>query len=430
MDHSKLEAHVEILPSGRIRVAFASPEADPTRISARHRLILHGGSVEVDVHSGWSTPDLDIWDLDAAMWWVPGVFGDAFADQLLALATDPVAGQAHRALPFHPSALTDIVRRLALGRWLLRWWPSSRSGVPRLDVAILELELGGLTWQAEPCFAESQVAEALLAPNLRDWLDAKLLVTGLPEATQLAAQEVVDLAGRAILDVVDFDTPGFRDVVAVLDSPDGLREPSRRALASIVDAPETQVWKRGADRVLGSPTHKHEVALIAGEEGPLGLPALASGVATTDWAQVAPRLTSGAEDDLLWQVRPSNDELQIQVDLESGDSQGDLYARVYHARSTLPLALFKLERQGLLYTGFAALPLPPDAFDASELWVDAVSPGYAHPPRTSPDEVNHARARRDLIRTVLRNRSRVAADSLGGDRWYRAFIAEALPRRP
>jgi hypothetical protein len=107
--------------------------------------------------------------------------------------------------PDAPIDLTDVnlrpeslepLRRLALGHWLRRWWPTSaRDGIAALDSALLDAEIAMLTAGAEEFFTDdtfdSDVA-AMLRPHTAA-LGAHLL-GGDPRVVELV-RACADLAG-------------------------------------------------------------------------------------------------------------------------------------------------------------------------------------------------------------------------------------------
>jgi hypothetical protein len=155
----------------------------------------------------------------------------------------------------------NVLRRLAFGHWLRRWWPASeRDGIAALDPAVLDAELAALTVAAEDYFTD-------------DTLDAD--VGGLL-APHTAALDF--LSGQ-----------GDPRVVALVDR---CRELAGDFGLAWADAEPT---RRRAD-----------YALAAGAaDGRRAGAAIAGGVATVSWSAVPPGVFDAADRTVDWTVVPA-----------------------------------------------------------------------------------------------------------------------------
>ena len=178
---------------------------------------------------------------------------------------------------------TDILRRLAIGHWLRRWWPASdRDGIAALERPVLDAELALLTLTAEDFFTDdtldSDVA-GLLAPHLG--VLNSFAGQGDPRIAALV-EECRELAGEI-----------------GLDWPDTLDAVSRR----------------------------DEYALAAGAaDGSDGTGLIARGTATVAWSAVPPGVFDAAEGTVEWSVSAVGERVQalVRVALGGPDSSAGI----------------------------------------------------------------------------------------------------------
>ncbi|OMC29460.1 hypothetical protein A5740_18835 [Mycobacterium sp. GA-1841] len=171
---------------------------------------------------------------------------------------------------------TDLLRRLAFGHWLRRWWPASdRDGIAPLDPGLLDAEVALLTVAAEDYFTDDTL----------DSEPAQLL------APQLAALNILAAEGDP-------------RVVALIDD-------CREVAAEIgLDWPE----------IVAAAPRREDFALAAGRGGPSrAADRIAGGVASVEWAAVPPGMFDAAEGAIEWSVTAGADAV-VQVALAGSDS--------------------------------------------------------------------------------------------------------------
>lgn len=166
----------------------------------------------------------------------------------------------------------DLLRRLAFGHWLRRWWPASqRDGIAVLDAALLDAEIAILTVAAEDFFSDdtfdSDVAE-VLRPH----------VAALNAHVQESDPRVVELVEKCT-DLAD-------EVGIVFDTP--VRS-SRR----------------------------DDYALAAGGDGGRTTTAtVATGVGSVHWSAVPAGVFDAAENTVSWSVESADDAVTATVRVE------------------------------------------------------------------------------------------------------------------
>ena len=206
------------------------------------------------------------------LWQVVGEGGhSALSSALLAQSPDEAATVELAGVDLRPGALGPL-RRLAMGHWLRRWWPTSgRDGIAMLDGALLDAEIALLTAAAQDFFGDDTFdsdIEQLLAPHSAA-LNAAA-AQGDPRVIELVdrCREVADDAGVALGSEV---ASGRRD----------------------------------------------DYALAAGGErrGP-GPGAVATGTASVKWAAVPPGVFDAAEHTVDWTVEITGDAVEAVVRAE------------------------------------------------------------------------------------------------------------------
>lgn len=186
---------------------------------------------------------------------------------------------------------TEMLRRLAFGHWLRRWWPASaRDGIVALDPAVLDAEIALLTVAAEDYFTDDTLdsdVPGLLAPH-RAALNS-LAAEGDPRVRSLV-EECRELAAEIGLDWPAAGVPRRQD---------------------------------------------YALAAGAGAGWPAGL--IAGGTASVAWSAVPPGVFDAAEDTVDWSVAAGGDGVTaavqvalsgpqspagIEVALRAGDAAG------------------------------------------------------------------------------------------------------------
>src|SRR4051812_9326234 len=188
--------------------------------------------------------------------------------------------------PDAPVDLTDVdlqleslepLRRLALGHWLRRWWPTSaRDGIAALDGALLDAEIAMLTAGAEEFFTDdtfdSDVA-ALLRPH----------TAALSAHTNGGDPRVVELV-RACADLAG-------DLGVAFAEPDGVS------------------------------LQRDDYALAAGTNGGRrSASAIATGTASVNWGAVPPGIFDAAENTIEWRIEAADDSAKAVVHVELSGS--------------------------------------------------------------------------------------------------------------
>ncbi|MDR3658724.1 MAG: hypothetical protein P4L48_24660 [Mycobacterium sp.] len=167
----------------------------------------------------------------------------------------------------------DALRRLAVGHWLRRWWPASRQdGIPRLDRALLDVEIALLTAAAQSYFSDdtfdSDVTELLSAHGSA--LAARMR-GGDPRVLGLAR------AAAGLADEVGVDDPAWADLSAALQDS-----------SAIPDLPSGR---------------RDDYALAAGAGGGArGATEIARGVASIRWSAVPPGIFDAGENTVEWNI--------------------------------------------------------------------------------------------------------------------------------
>ena len=216
-----------------------------------------------------ANPRITFTDIVAAEWFWRLAGPDGHAALITATGSGAPAGGLVLDIGGVELALEPIValRRLAIGHWLRRWWPTSlRDGIAVLDAALLDAEIAIATSQLQDYFShatfDSDIA-GLLTPH-RDALTG-LVGEGDPRVADLA-RSAVELA---------------EDI--------GLGEWSKEH--------ESRAVRRRDDYALAA-------GAAAASEGTV----IARGVDTVNWTAVPPATFDAAEDTVEWSVSWSGTE--------------------------------------------------------------------------------------------------------------------------
>lgn len=391
-----------------------------------------GGMLTVDINHLDHPPFALLDDADDAAWWLPEVYGDEVAAAAIRLVSTGIEATAE--VSFEPNEYTAMVIRLAMGVWLLRWWPSPDGNeVPALDTGLLELELGALAWHAEALFAGNGVARSLLEPQL------ELITTGLDSISSGVANGRNALVQRVLLDaaMASIDTvPDDERLDRLEQLVDRLSEQDATVAHSTTDL----------DAGLASLLSDDDVplSLVMGHEESPRLAELTASVTADDpadtevgWgrdsvdlAQVPPRVLSSLDDGVVWRVieSPGGRWLMTVSTLAAPaltmDGSTELFARVYVDGAPLPLTVIRLRRDERGFTGSAEI----DPVELDDLVVDIYSHDFGTRPLLGPER-DLAYDRRDLLRQIISARVESAQDAerVGAPLDHtRPFVAEML----
>jgi hypothetical protein len=382
---------------GESGVVYVQPVGEPAPPRTRGAAIdVCGGMVVVDVTQPDQPPRAVLDDPEWAQIWIASVYGPAVADAVVRVDH----GGREEIVDAAKDYLSDVVARLGVGWWLHRWWPAPRPDIAPLDVGLLEIELGGLSWLAEACFVEPEPIAKLLVPQA-EYL-AEVSRSAQLNLTGAASEQFVDVFTRALRGVVEMSdphTPGFDDcrhLLREIDSRDA-------AVASAMS---------GLDAFLQSLSEtRHDLM-------PVGVGALAASggsasvgpdteivdqeVGTVDWLQVAPRLVTSADGNVSWRVEQSPNSgavLWVQVDRNLGSSEDDVvHARIYHDEDPI---VFPLEPMGDVFLGQHDVDAETDPHS---IVVDICSLEFARPPRISDRGRVAAQLDREEIAARIRER--------------------------
>lgn len=226
-------------------------------------------------------------DIAAADWLWRLVGPDAHAHLALAVGAADVADGAVvdvSEVIVAPEPVAAL-RRLALGHWLRRWWPTSeRDGVAALDAAVLDAEIALLTADLQEYFShdtfDSDVA-GLLAPHRAALTDA--VRRGDPRVGELV---------RAAVSLVD--EAGLGDWSEILD-------------------------RHGDFAVM----RRDDYSLAAGRTGSIDSDAMANGTSSVCWTAVPHTVFDAAEDTVDWSVRSSATGVVVRVQVATiGSADG------------------------------------------------------------------------------------------------------------
>jgi len=160
----------------------------------------------------------------------------------------------------------DPLRRLAVGHWLRRWWPTShRDGIAALDGALLDAEIALLTARAQDFFTD-------------DTLDSD--VAGLLRPHRAALGGLVQGGDPRVLELVREATELADDVGVALGDPGHVTVGTGR---------------------------RDDYALAAGADSGRRSPgAIASGVRSVSWGAVPPGIFDAAENTVEWRIEAAD----------------------------------------------------------------------------------------------------------------------------
>ena len=107
-------------------------------------LELLGATLSFDINNPGAMT-LEIFDLEASLWWLSSFFGDAAAEKILQHEMSSKSGD----VTFEVGSALQIARRAAAALWLRRWWPAKdECETPeRLVEWILDVEAAALLYK-------------------------------------------------------------------------------------------------------------------------------------------------------------------------------------------------------------------------------------------------------------------------------------------
>lgn len=333
-----------------------------------------GGAVlewTVDAGDGGAAPSMTFTDPGRADWLWQAVGVRGHVALLAALGRSDPAEPMIEVPGVRPDpAVFAPVRRLALGHWLLRWWPASRlDGIAALDPALLAAEIAVLTVAAEQFFT-GETLDSDLAPLLVAHTPALVRHLGGTDS------RVRDIAGAAL---------AIADDVGVGPPP-----------------PPVPAAARSRD----------DYALVAGGGAPTAA-AIVRGAGSLSWSRVPAGMFDAAENTVRWRIDAAAGAVTGTVEValqEAGDAAG----------VAVRLSSGGLVAAGVLdSTGRAVLPLHDGQRPAGEAaawnhdWSRTVVTVGA--PAAAPTETPEARSR---VRTFARARLARPTES--------SFLAERL----
>jgi hypothetical protein len=232
----------------------------------------------VDEPSGAAATHITFTDVARAdwLWRIVGESGHvATADALAAHAADELRTIELTTVALLPGSV-DVLRRLAVGHWLRRWWPASRrDGIADLDPSLLDAEIALLTSTVEDFFDDNT-------------LDSDVVRLLRPHAAALGAHARVGdsrvrnlvVACSELAEGLGLDEAGWSELSAALDD---LTAPGD------LSAPPTGL--------------RDDYALAAGsDDGQRTSVTVATGVGSISWAGVPPGIFDAAEDTVDWAI--------------------------------------------------------------------------------------------------------------------------------
>lgn len=386
---------VEIVPDGWTH--SASP-------AACGYVSVLGGGLLIPIQGGPGLPYVSLQDPYEGLWWVSAAFGEDVADALRSvlddseMAFDPAAGKTATAdAELTPFGVATC--RTAVGAWLHRWWPSANAVVKKLDIPLLEIELGLNAWQAEVCLGETLLADSVLSRNVGrltalfgavDW--------AIPEDQLGRRERILSLAARATLETCDPDLEGMRE----------LRELYDAAIKSQWSA-TIATWEESA------PPEAAEERVLALAAGGGSAPRHTT---TTDWALLSPRSVTPYDDNVEWEFSGSGEAVTATVRVHVGEApRASLWARVLDAGHT-PIAQFELPRAGRVYEGTSG----PLGATAEAAGIEIFDPLFDRGPGGA--SLDSAADLRDYVRKVAEGRQELARRPIRQTDSHTPFLAE------
>jgi len=403
------------------------------------RLGLAGGTLVFDVQEHDPVASVEIFDADAAAWWLFSLYGVEAAETILDIAAgdredapDPILVEVVHG------ALADRLRRLALALWLRRWWPQPSDSVPVCLEWLLDAEAAVLASGAEHALDRSiDLSAQLLEPHLISLAlnlgDHEARIDG--SVIDGVIDAVVVEAAQIALEVSDPDADGYavlEEIEARIRATDSAASEFRARLDDEGGA-GLLASLSGAALSAGETMYSDDdlFALAAGGSDDLEArkdaaegSAVPSGTLPVDPRAVPPRVLSSAEDAIRWSVdeRDGSTGCRIEVEIAPGADPrrtGPFFARVDRGGNTAVTALDFWD--GVL-VGTAWLETTGDLSDPAVTVYSGID-GYD---AVAPRAADARRRDRDAIAALVaaRNRRAVASTEATASRWDNPFAAE------
>lgn len=393
---------VETDNDGLVVVRPLGTSAAPSHVGSA--IDVAGATLVIDVTAGSVPPTAHIFDPFWSLTWLAGVYGDTVAEQVKVHAREARSDPVEVAATY--GYLSDVMVRLGTATWLHRWWPS---GNPDLNVdfsvELLELEIGALRWLAEAAFIEVAPIERVLRPHAKTlhssyyWNRHENRGPG-----QEVVEEVLTIALRGVVDVVDESVPGYRDcadLLAAVDAGEQFTTDDWRQFAELLDAQHEQLARtRG----------KGSEALGPNVLDPAWT-AVETSWGTADVRDVPPRWLADVEGNVEWSLERSEERFRIVVSalsapaIAAGVGGPPLMARAYVAGVPFlfDLAWTPGPSGGAVFHGSVVLPQPADV-TPSDVEVGVFHPSWAGGARLSGDALAAATREREEITGILTDR--------------------------
>ncbi|KAA1249894.1 hypothetical protein F0Q45_12710 [Mycobacterium simiae] len=205
--------------------------------------------------------------------WLWRVVGEDGHVALAAAAAEPTVGELELPGVDIVPGSTASLRRLAVGHWLRRWWPTSlRDGIAGLDRALLDIEVALLTVGAQGFFTD-ETLDSDVAELLASHAGALASHVGTDDARIVALVR----AGARLADELGMDSTEWETLSA-----------------AVGDSALTSAMPSG---------RRDDYALAAsGVSSPRGVASIGRGVASINWGAVPPAIFDAAEDTVEWSI--------------------------------------------------------------------------------------------------------------------------------
>lgn len=407
-------------------LTVVAPPGFPVLLERRHTLIaISGGQVAFAVDE--SDPDLRavIHDLDAAMWWMPLVFGAPVAKSALTATQGSATTAIAHAFPEEePHMLRASLLRLGLALWLRRWWPTRTEQIPKLSEWLLDAEAGDLAFDCEVALGDDdELARRLLEPQcgqitaMRDRHQS--LVGGQPLLTH--ADTVLRNAAHTLLEIGDPSSTGY----ANLAEADARASREDDLVAQQVDDIDFELLTIPAEESVLRSSSWAAADRFGSESG-----ADFSGFASVDPVAVPPRVVSAEDEGVRWQIFEFDRRRLFQVTVSAEEGAvgrrlplGGLFARVDYGNGLVACVVLTASEGG--YEGETDLDATTPITDVVvTVYSEAMgADGFA--PRSEAERRTERAAIAAIVDTrVTEARRAVAQGTMPEEGWSRPFVAE------
>ena len=367
-------------------------------------LLVDGGVLTVDMLDPTATPAVIVADVHAARLWLDDTLGATVGQAIQTAAAAGDGDEPAKQVTVAPTAAWMNAAQLAVARWVRRRHPGSRA-TPIPDLALLDLQIGHLTFLADPVVGDDaqDKAAALIEPHL-DRL-AQEVEAGLAHPPVDPAEDQVQ---RILQDILN-------TAVQVVDTD---RE-MRTRLNNLVDALELReiVERDFADQVAealaASPVLVHD----------------APDASSLDWEQLPPWVfrTEEGTVNVTWDVQKGTVTVEVAGLLNPAAVPG-LRVRLYTPGRLVPVAVadLKVDGSGDTAVAYAELQLS-STVPRRSLIADVYDPSLARPVQLGT-AARYATCERQAVRVVAALRTGALSSDLAAqiiDRTVNAL--EGLP---